>query len=78
MRKTGFLILTNPPLVDLASQIQPNRIRHFFGKIVFFTCSVVGGGQESSNGQKLVVGTAGKSPFAVRWFPPSSPEIYPY
>jgi hypothetical protein len=24
----AFLILTNPPLVDLASQIQPNRIRH--------------------------------------------------
>ena len=28
----AFLILTNPPLVDLAGQIQPNRARHFSWK----------------------------------------------
>ncbi len=48
----AFLILTNPPLVDLASQIQPNCVWHFSWKdrLYLLGCRR---GQESSNGQNF-------------------------
>src|SRR3984893_11001577 len=48
----AFLILTNPPLVDLTSQIQPNRIRHFFWKDRLYLLGRRRG-KESSNGQNF-------------------------
>ena len=58
----AFLILTNPPLVDLTSQIQPNRIRHFFWKDRLYLLGV-GGAKNRPVARTFVVGTAGKGPF---------------
>jgi hypothetical protein len=63
MRKTGaFLILTNPPLVDFASQIKPNCIWHFPWKDRLYLLGV-GGDKNRPMARTFVVGAAGKGPF---------------